>query len=706
MKLKFKKRGNPKFKTAIIAGVVSFFLFLPNVAQGFFLQIFKKGAEMSAVAIARGALTIITQFIFDLLNWLVRAGGAFFDGMLKIGFTSHLDIVKVGWEVTRDFSNMFFILFMVIIAFATILRTEKYGIKQLLPKIILIALLINFSLVICSVIIDFSNVAANFFIKDINQTTGKGGVSGNFVDSLNLFSTHTVMECEKLPNEPVWPADGTGPPGPSLQEQCIESRTTPAAAQIGSDVITFAISMTVGALTMLIAAFVLFAGGVMLLIRIVIIWFLVILVPFVFVCYIMPALRENWQKWWKTFLQWCFFAPAYAFFIWLAMKISLEAKTQELAKTASGEFVDVGPLANIFLSTPANALIHYLFIIALLLGGLITASKFGMYGADTAMNIAQKAKQGTVNWAKRTSMRPVKVAGTAVGAGALTTGGKLFGGKLGRRMQARAVQLRQAAEERPEHKKYAALLKRMSPHDKLEEMETKGIRGFMAAKEVASDPKLVRTISAQKAGLVMDKLRKFGEHQAADKLEEVRGDAIKDKTEQEKVVQKVTQEGNLNKIPAIALKDERLIAAIIKFASAAQIESLRKVSPQHTDNLKDALDRTTTSPNYTQMKNKGIDPHTDKIQHAYASQTGDVRRFVTKQQKIDWAKKAGPEGLKRMNTMDFDVALNIPVAQLKNTLEKMENDTVAKDIVAHLKATPGAAAHDLATNDPYISNLG
>ncbi|MBL7155381.1 MAG: hypothetical protein ISS88_02685, partial [Candidatus Portnoybacteria bacterium] len=398
MKLKFKKRGNPKFKTAIIAGVVSFFLFLPNVAQASFIQIFKKGAEMSAVAIAQGALTIITQFIFNLLNWLVRAGGAFFNGMLNIGFKSHLDIVKAGWQVTRDFSNMFFILFLVIIAFATILRFEKYGIKQLLPKIILIALLINFSLVICSVIIDFSNVAANFFIKDINQIAGEGGVSGNFVDSLNLLKTHTVMECEKLPNEPVLPADGTGPPGPSLQEQCIESRTTPAVAQIGSDVITFAISMTVGSLVILIAAFVLFAGGAMLLIRIVIVWFLVILVPFVFICYIMPALRQNWQKWWKTFLQWCLFAPAYAFFIWLAMKVSLEAKTQELARVASGDFADVGPLANIFLSTPANALIHYFFIIALLLGGLITAQKFGFYGANTAMKIGKGIYKGTARW--------------------------------------------------------------------------------------------------------------------------------------------------------------------------------------------------------------------------------------------------------------------------------------------------------------------
>ncbi|GAH84046.1 unnamed protein product, partial [marine sediment metagenome] len=177
MKSKNKKQPKPSKawsvkKTAIIAGIISFFLLLPNVAQAFvlqFLQIFKKGAEMSAVAIARGALAIIVQFIFNLLNWLVRAGGAFFNGMLNLGFKSHLDIVKAGWEVTRDFSNMFFILFLVIIAFATILRFEKYGIKQLLPKIILIALLINFSLVICSVIIDFSNVAANFFIKDINQ---------------------------------------------------------------------------------------------------------------------------------------------------------------------------------------------------------------------------------------------------------------------------------------------------------------------------------------------------------------------------------------------------------------------------------------------------------------------------------------------------------------------------------------------------------
>ncbi|MBL7155507.1 MAG: hypothetical protein ISS88_03370, partial [Candidatus Portnoybacteria bacterium] len=391
-------------KTAGIAGLVTFGLIAPNIMSAKIgldtfpqyrlvqegVKLFLKGTGMTPMAIAESILVKISEYIFSLLNLLVKLGGIIFDAMLNIGFTSHLDVVKAGWQITRDFGNMFFILFLAVIAFATILRIEKYGIKELLPKIIIIALLINFSLVICSAIIDFSNITANFFIKDIKKYTSeeanKKGVSATLTDSLRLTKIYQPIECDGLSDEP-------GESGKSALDECIEN----AEGKFTANMITFVISMTMGSLVMLVATFTFFAGAILLLIRVVIVWFLVMLVPLVFLCYIMPALRQNWQKWWKSFLQWCLFAPAYAFFIWLAVKVAVEGGTLIVTKKLSTEFTGMGAFVNAFTSSPA-LIIHYLFIIALLLGGLIAAQKFGFYGADTAMKIGKGIYKGTARW--------------------------------------------------------------------------------------------------------------------------------------------------------------------------------------------------------------------------------------------------------------------------------------------------------------------
>jgi hypothetical protein len=49
-----------------------------------------------------------------------------------------------GWVITRDIANMFFIVILLVIAFATILQIEQYNYKKWLPKLILMAILINF----------------------------------------------------------------------------------------------------------------------------------------------------------------------------------------------------------------------------------------------------------------------------------------------------------------------------------------------------------------------------------------------------------------------------------------------------------------------------------------------------------------------------------------------------------------------------------
>lgn len=95
--------------------------------------------------------------------------------------------VKSGWETFRNFANTFFIILflVVIVSQLTGVGLNNYNIKKILPRLIVAAILINLSYVICQVCIDISNILGrgimDFFdnIEVSMPTSVEGmGVSG------------------------------------------------------------------------------------------------------------------------------------------------------------------------------------------------------------------------------------------------------------------------------------------------------------------------------------------------------------------------------------------------------------------------------------------------------------------------------------------------------------------------------------------------
>jgi len=104
----------------------------------------------------------VVQGIMYLLNYILAT--LFALASLKIMDKQTNPILETGWTIVRDVANLGFVLAIVIIAIATILRFEKYGMQKLLPKLVAAAILVNFSLTIAGVLIDFSNVITTFFL--------------------------------------------------------------------------------------------------------------------------------------------------------------------------------------------------------------------------------------------------------------------------------------------------------------------------------------------------------------------------------------------------------------------------------------------------------------------------------------------------------------------------------------------------------------
>lgn len=82
------------------------------------------------------------------------------------------------WEIMRDIANILFAIFFIFVIYSQItgIGISNYGIKKILPKLIVSAVLINISYLICAILVDVSNILGNqlqnLLIEVRKQTMG------------------------------------------------------------------------------------------------------------------------------------------------------------------------------------------------------------------------------------------------------------------------------------------------------------------------------------------------------------------------------------------------------------------------------------------------------------------------------------------------------------------------------------------------------
>lgn len=358
----------------------------------------------------------LLQLINAGLVYLVGLAAQILDAAITISLAglSDVEAIETGWTITRDVANIFFIFILLIIAIATILRLESYGAKQLLPKLIVIALLINFSLIIAAAVVDASNILALAFIGEI----AKPSVS---------YTIAQVLKLEKL-TDSAEPKDAHRdiPPEEAVsigQERAFKKldhaftkdkrvlSATPANENVYSDnVIKFFWQATI-LILMLTLIFVFIALSVMLLVRSVALIVIFVLAPMGFLASILPATRGYSNQWWQKLFQWSFFFPASAFMIYLALSYGAQM-SQVFTKGSGGQVVNIGVLFNFFA------------IVAILFGSIIVAKQMGIVGAAAAIGIG-------LGLARRA--RGLGWTGTKLAGGGLlsVTGARALGRKVG-----------------------------------------------------------------------------------------------------------------------------------------------------------------------------------------------------------------------------------------------------------------------------------
>ncbi len=240
-----------------------------------------------------------------------------------------------GWGITLNFANLLFVIAIVVIAFGTMFR-RAWGMK-LLPKLIGIALLINFSFFIATELITISNKITNVFLPSDILTSRLGSFA-------TFFTSDT--------SDGLLGVDWSASVGSTLGSD---------ASRIFSPIFAIVFGF-VAILTLISIAVVFFVRYVSLTI-------LLILLPVALGMSLLPIAVGKinaWQEWKNNFLKWLIFGPAVAFFIYLAFSL-----LDYIPATPTGGFVQ----------TAGGSLGNYLALIGILLGGLMVANKMGIAGA-------------------------------------------------------------------------------------------------------------------------------------------------------------------------------------------------------------------------------------------------------------------------------------------------------------------------------------
>ncbi len=356
---------NNKYKKLILTALVGAVV-LTSISIGFAAEHEIEPAEKITKDVGTIAYVIATiaawtlSLVANLIDWAIKFGNDILG----------LSAVQEGWKIVLQFTNLGFVLGIIIIAFATILRLENYAMKQILWKLIVAALLVNFSLVIAGSFISVSNTTSNFFL----EATTSENLSNALANAIQPQAFGEVKEMS------LWKlARG----GISFFLQYIAS-------------LLFIIVFTFLTILAFLTLF------VMLLVRAIALAFLLILSPIVWLLWIFPATAQYWQQWWREFIRWNFFAPAVLFFVYLTVLTAGGIKDLSSVKEASGTdaakaFGETMLLSSNFI----NHIAQLLILLALLYGGIFVANKFGIAGGNIGVSLAQKVGKGAGAWAGR-----------------------------------------------------------------------------------------------------------------------------------------------------------------------------------------------------------------------------------------------------------------------------------------------------------------
>jgi hypothetical protein len=365
---------------------------------------------------------VVSAGLIYISTWVLTISGILFNTLVDhtiVDFSKFLysDPVRIAvetaWTAFRDISNIVIIGMFVFVAISIILGSDTFGQRKLVAKIIVIAVLINFSLLFTKIIIDFSNFAAlqfhnaaQFQAGTQSATSGgsaatsqfaQKGIAGAFINYMGVTGFSNSKEAIK---------------------RVAEANDSSAIALLHG---------IVSSIFLLAAAVVLFYGSFLLASRGILLIFLLLTSSIAFATYLIPISVVNskfgWSAWWSALLKSAVFAPLLMIFLWISLAVGQALKAQ------TGTLGDL--MSNPTKGANMEALFSYIIVLGLLFISFKIASSFSTgiagfnYAAMLPAGIAGAGAQLLGGAARHTVGRLGYMAGEALQAQAKDPGRSL-----------------------------------------------------------------------------------------------------------------------------------------------------------------------------------------------------------------------------------------------------------------------------------------
>jgi hypothetical protein len=348
----------------------------PTSCDGFWAGIRNPG-----VCITRSLFAGIASFLIYIGVECLTASGLLFEAVLKYTvisfqtpmYTSVQDAVNNAWTVFRDISNILIIGFFTFIAISTILGITEYGAKKLLSRVLIVAVLINFSLLFTKLIIDASNFTAyQFYSASISSVDGQGKTSNSDTNQITGANGSTAQ------------ITGNGIAGTFIQYLGVtgfaDSYNAVRNAQEKNDDASIGLVIGVLSFVFLIAtALVFLYGSFILIARAVLFIFLLITSSLAFATYLIPKISDNygWSKWWGALFKNAILAPILMMMLWATLAVASGISKNLAIANSDGSRGTIGALAqNPTSAGNISALLSFVIILGLLYASFRLASKF------------------------------------------------------------------------------------------------------------------------------------------------------------------------------------------------------------------------------------------------------------------------------------------------------------------------------------------
>ena len=234
----------------------------------------------------------IGWIICPLSNWLADGIDYMYSALQEFLKTKPLETtnqnsgIYLAWVIMRNISNVAFIVAFLVIIYSqlTSVGISNYGVKKMLPRLIIAAVLVNLSFTICAILLDLSNIAGYAFqdafmgIKNTISTVGENtGVGWTWSEVIVMILSNGAL------------AGGVV-----------------ATVAMGAELLPLALSALVGIGLVLLLVLLIMAA------RQALIVILIIISPLAFVCYLLPGTEKWFKKWRDLFLTMLVFFPAFA----------------------------------------------------------------------------------------------------------------------------------------------------------------------------------------------------------------------------------------------------------------------------------------------------------------------------------------------------------------------------------------------------------